>query len=110
MAPDASPTRCQRRQVRRRQRAWIPCQGGRRAVLDRTYRAGREVPVGAASREDAPPGVRPVRSREPEAPRSREARDVQLPRLHAHLWEEEEQRTVHGAPADDSQAVAGETE
>ena len=27
----------------------------------------------------------------------REAGDVQLPRLHAHLREEEEQRTVHGA-------------
>ena len=35
------------------------------------------------------------------------AGDVQLPRLHAHLREEEEQWTVHRAAAHDSQAAAG---
>ena len=41
--------------------------------------------------------------------RTGQARDVQLPRLHAHLREEEE-RTVHGAAADDAEQVAGEAE
>jgi group II intron reverse transcriptase/maturase len=58
--------------------------------------------VGAAPRQDAPPRVRTVRGVEPEAPRSGQARDLRLPRLHAYLREEEEQRTVHGAAADDS--------
>src|SRR5262249_49383123 len=37
-------------------------------------------------------------------------RDVRLPRLHAHLREEEEQRLLHGAAADDSYEVASQTE
>ena len=47
---------------------------------------------------------------QPAAARRREAGDLQLSRLHAHLREEEEQRTVHGAAADDAQAAAGEAE
>jgi len=40
----------------------------------------------------------------------REARDIQLSRLYAYLREEEEQRNVHGAAANDPQKVAGEAE
>ena len=52
----------------------------------------------------------PFAAEQPDEARTREAGDVQLPRLHAHLREEEEQRTVHGASADDSQTAAGEAE
>src|SRR5258708_541853 len=40
----------------------------------------------------------------------REAEDVQLPGLYAHLREEEEQWAVHGVAANDSQKVADEAE
>ena len=66
-------------------RAGIPVPVGGRALLEGTGRTVSEVPTGVAARKDPPPGVRPVRGRKPEAARSREARDVQLPRLHAHL-------------------------
>ena len=39
----------------------------------------------------------PYAAEQPEEARTREAGDVQLPRLHAYLREEEEQRTLHGA-------------
>ena len=52
----------------------------------------------------------PFAIQQPAAARRREAGDVQLPRLHAYLREEEEQRNVHGAAADDAQAVASEAE
>ena len=44
---------------------------------------------------------------EPARPRRRETGDLQLPGLHAQLREDPE-GTVHGAAADDAQAVAGE--
>ena len=69
-----------------------------------------EVQLGTASRENALAGVRTVRGRKPEEARRRETGDVQLPRLHPHLWEEEEQRTLHGPAADDSQTAASEVE
>src|SRR5439155_919331 len=50
-----------------------------------------------------------LRAGEPEAARRRETGDVQLPRLHAHLREEEEWK-VHGGAADDAQAAASEAE
>ena len=52
----------------------------------------------------------PYAAEQPDEARTREAGDIQLSRLHAHLREEEEQRTVHGAAADDAQAIAGEAE
>ena len=70
--------------------------------LGGTCRAVSEVQPGTASRQDAASGVRTVRGRKPEAARRREAGDVRLPRLHAYLREEEEQRTLHGFAADDS--------
>ena len=69
-----------------------------------------EVPPGAASRENATAGVRSVCDRSTAVAWRRETGDVQLSRLHAHLREEEEQWTVHGAAADDTQAVADEAE
>src|SRR5262249_3162600 len=51
------------------------------------------VPYAAANRQRASP---------------RQAGDVQLPRLHAYLREEEKQRTIHRRAADDSSTVAGE--
>src|SRR5215470_10785076 len=92
LASEASPWRRDRGEVRRRHRAGIPGEVGCRTVLGGTDRAISEVRARTASREDAPAGIRTVRGREPEAARRREAGDVQLPRLHAHLREEEEQR------------------
>ena len=69
-----------------------------------------EVQLGTASRENAAAGVRTVRGRKPEEARRRETGDVQLSRLHPHLWEEEGQRTLHGLAADDSQTAASEVE
>ena len=40
----------------------------------------------------------------------RETGDLQLPRLYAHLRKEEEQWTVYGVAADDTQKAAGEAE
>jgi len=57
-----------------------------------------------------PEKTRLLRGREPAPRRPGEARDVQLSRLHAHLREEEEQWTVHGAAADDPEEAAGEAE
>src|SRR6202011_3640822 len=69
-----------------------------------------EVPPGAASREDATAGVRSACDRPTAVAWRREAGDVQLSRLYAHLREEEEQWTVHGVAADDTQEAAGEAE
>src|SRR5206468_2339459 len=91
-------------------RGGIPEQGGRRSVPGGTRGTTREIPPGTAPRKDAPSGVRSVCGRRPEETRSREARDVQLSRLHAHLREEEKQWTIHGGSANDPQAVAGQTE
>ena len=63
----------------------------------------RQVQPGTASRENAPHRVRPVCGQQSEAARTREAGDIQLSWLHAHLWEEAKQRDVHGAAADDEQ-------
>ena len=70
----------------------------------------RKFQTRTASRQDAPSGVRTVRGRKPEAARRRKAGDVRLPRLHAYLREDEEQRLFHGGAADDSQADASEVE
>src|SRR2546427_5479529 len=72
-------------------------------------KAGQPAAEGA-SRENAAAGVRTVRGRKPEEARRRETGDVQLPRLYAHLREEEEQWTLHGVATDDSQTVASEAE
>src|SRR5207247_9884038 len=79
-------------------------------TLGRTDRENAKVQLGAASRENATAGVRTVRNRKPEEAWRRETGDVQLPRLHPHLWAEEEQRTLHGPAADDSQTAASEVE
>src|SRR5207247_9522165 len=81
-----------------------------RTVLGRTDRENAKVQLGASFRENAAAGVRTVRNRKPEEARRRETGDVQLPRLHPHLWEEEGERTLHGPAADDSQTAASEIE
>ena len=55
-------------------------------------------------------GVRPVRGPKPGTARRREAGNVRLPWLHAYLREDEKQRLLHGAAADDSYADASEAE
>ncbi len=82
-------------------RARLPVQVGCRVLPAGTDRTFSAVPLGAASRENPSSGVRPFRGPEPEAAGSREARNLQLPRFHAYLWEDE-QRTVYGAAADDT--------
>ena len=83
---------------------------GCRAVPGGTYGTHAEVPPGTASRENAAAGVRSVCDRPTAVAWRREAGDVQLSRLYAYLREEEEQWTVHGAAADDTEKVADEAE
>jgi retron-type reverse transcriptase len=75
-----------------------------------THRTNEEVPLGAASREDAAAGIRSACDRPTAVAWRREAGDVQLSRLYAYLREEEEQWTVYGVAANDTQEVADETE
>src|SRR4029077_8319561 len=93
-----------------RHRGWIQGQSGGRSVSGRTYGTHEEVQSGTASRENAPAGVRSVCARPTAVAWRREAGDVQLSRLYAYLREEEEQWTVHGVAADDSEKVADEAE
>ena len=74
-------------------------------------RAVRQVRTGAASREDAPAGVRPVRGRTTESERGQGKPETFNFLGFTHICgEEEKQRKVHGAAADDAQAAAGEAE
>ncbi len=89
---------------------WIPEQSGCRTVPGGTHGKNEEVPPGIASRENAAAGIWSVCDQQPATAWRREARDIQLSRLHAYLREEEEQRNVHGAAANDPQKVADEVE
>src|SRR5664280_1044242 len=73
---------------------------GRRAVLRGPGAAFRQVRPGAQRREDAPDRVWAVRRREPQATGPRPARDVLIPRLHAHV-REDAGWTVRAAAEDD---------
>src|SRR5438876_4533559 len=75
-----------------------------------THGKNEEVPPGIASRENAAAGIWSVCDQQPATAWRREARDIQLSRLHAYLREKEEQRNVHGAAANDPQKVADEVE
>src|SRR5439155_15526007 len=91
-------------------RGWIPEQSGCRTVPGGTHGENEEVQPGIASRENAAAGIWSVGDQQPAKAWRREARDIQLSRLHAYLREEEEQRNVHGAAANDPQKTAGEAE
>src|SRR5881394_2811749 len=102
VASKAGARRCYRRS--------IPEQSGCRTVPGGTHGKNEEVPPGIASRENAAAGIWSVCDQQPATAWRREARDIQLSRLHAYLREEEEQRNVHGAAANDPQKVADEVE
>ena len=72
-----------RRAVRGRFRRRIPASRGSRTLPRRVARALRAVRVDAASRQDAPHRIRPLRGPESASPRRREAGNLQLSRLHA---------------------------
>ena len=61
----------------------------------------RQVQTETASRENARHRVRLSRSEQSKAAWTREAGDIQLSWLHAHLWQEAKQRDVHGLAAHD---------
>ena len=69
-------------------------QSGCRSVSGGTHGTNEEVQPGTASRENAAAGVWSVCDQQPAKAWRREAGDVQLSRLYAHLREEEEQRKV----------------
>src|SRR5438093_3203938 len=106
MAPDAGARRHDRRAVRGRHHLGLSAPSGCRAVPERTGRAVSAIRTGAAPRQDPPAGVRSLCGRESAEEWRGQTRDLRLPRLHAHLWEEAEWK-VHGAAADDAEAVAG---
>jgi RNA-directed DNA polymerase len=64
--------------------------------------------AGAPSRQDAPDRVRTVCRTKPGTKRGRQAGNVRLSRLHAHL-REEWIRAIHGAAHDDPQTHASQT-
>src|SRR5882757_7652093 len=110
VASEARAQRCDRGAFRGRHRGGLSQQSGCRSVSGGTYGTNEEVQAGTASRENAPAGIWSVCDRPTAVAWRRETGDVQLPWLYAHLREEEEQWTVHGAAANDAQKVAGETE
>src|SRR5882724_12230275 len=110
MASEAHAWRCDRGAIRGRHRGWIQGQSGCRSVLGGTHGTNAKVQPGTASRENAAAGVWSACDRPTAVAWRREAGDVQLSWLHTYLCEEEEQRTVHGAAANDPQKVANETE
>ena len=95
------------RKFARHYRARIPAQVRCQAVSRGACATSAQVPTGAASRQDPAGGIRLLRSRQSPAARSREARDLRLPRLYAHL-RQDPKRTVYCAQADDSSAAAGQ--
>src|ERR1700726_937868 len=110
MASEARARRCDRGAIRGRHRGGLSQQSGCRSVSGGTYGTNEEVQPGTASRENAPAGVRSVCDRPTAVAWRRETGDVQLPGLYAHLREEEEQRTVYGVAANDTQKAADEAE
>src|SRR5882724_7419476 len=110
VASKACARRCHRRAIRGRHRGWIQGQSGCRSVSGGAYGAHAKVQLGIASRENAAAGIWSVCDQRPAKAWRREARDIQLSRLHAYLREEEEQRNVHGVAANDPQKAAGEAE
>src|SRR6266478_2717474 len=110
MASEARARRHHRRAICRRHRGGIPQQSGCRSVSGGAYRTNEEVQPGTASREDATSGVRSVCDRPTTVAWRRETGNVQLSWLYAHLREEEEQWTVYGAAANDTQETADEAE
>src|SRR6266404_9539515 len=83
---------------------------GRRAASQGFGGAIRQVQVETASRENAADRVWLLCSQQSKKARAREAGDIQLSWLHAHLWQEAEQRNVHGVSADDQQERSGKAE
>src|SRR5207244_11205613 len=83
---------------------------GSRTLPVGTNANNEEAPPGIASREHAAAGIWSVCDQQPATAWRKEARDIQLSRLHAYLREEEEQRNLHGAAANDPQKVADEVE
>src|SRR6266850_1421634 len=110
MASEACARRCHRGAIRGRHRGWIQGKSGCRSVSGGTYGTNAKVQPGTASRENAVAGVRSVCDRPTAVAWRREAGDVQLSRFYAYLRKEEEQWTLHGAAANDSQKVADEVE
>src|SRR5258708_2041470 len=110
MASKARTRRCDRGAIRGRHRGGLSQQSGCRTVPGGTYGKNEEVQAGSGCREDGASGVRSFCDRPTGVAWRREAGDVQLPGLYAHLREEEEQWTVHGVAANDSQKVADEAE
>src|SRR6266446_5089416 len=110
MASEARTRRCDRGAVCRRHRRGLQQQSGCRSVSGGTYGTNAKVQPGTASRENAVAGVRSVCDRPTAVAWRRETGDVRLSRLYAYLCEEEEQWTVYGVAADDTQEAADEAE
>src|SRR5258708_15620523 len=110
MASEARARRGHRGAIRGRHRGGLSQQSGCRSVPSGTYGTNAKVQPGTASREDATAGVWSICDRPTGVAWRRETGDVQLPRLYAHLREEEEQWAVYGIAANDPQKAADEAE
>jgi hypothetical protein len=90
-----------------RLRHGVRVSGGSATVPRRASLAVREIRPGITSRQDAPDRVRSVRRPSPSGTGCREARDVRLSWLHAHLREDQD-RAVGAEAQDHLETDAGE--
>src|ERR1022692_2026850 len=86
----------------------IPASDRSRSFPGKLSGTAGNVWAGAPSRQDAPDRVRTICRTKPGTNRGRQAGNVRLSRLHAHL-REEWIRAIHGAAHDDPQTHASQT-
>src|SRR6266704_3432532 len=110
LAATAGDRRDDRRPIRRRCCVGISAPRRRRAVPPRLEGTARPVRSRAAPGQDATDRVRALRSRKPNRAWRREAGDVQLPRIHPHLWANVEDRQVPRSTQDHPQAALRQIE
>jgi retron-type reverse transcriptase len=86
-----------RRPLCRRHRGGLPASLGCRAVSGRASAASAEVRAGVASAEDPDHRIRAPRGAQAQGTKPRQAGNLRLPRLHAHLWDEQGRDLPHPA-------------
>jgi len=106
LAATSGDRRDNRRPIRRRCCVGISAPRRRRAVPPRLEGTARPVRTKAAPGQDATDRVRALCSRQPKRAWSREAGDVQLPRIHPHLWANVEVRQVPRSTQDHPQRLS----
>src|SRR5258707_5051094 len=110
LATTSGDRRSNRGPLRRRCCVGISAPRRRRAVSPRLEGTPEPVRTRAAPGQDTLDRVRALRSRKPKRAWRREAGDVQLPRIHPHLWANVEDRQVPRSTQDHPQAALRQIE